>query len=317
MGRRDNREAVLNERGAQQLTFRFADPARMTEDSTLSAYLESANLRYIPISRSALVMGRVTQFPGLTFAQVTLPQSRVVWPRDSYSVDRAAALIVLSGSVTVTTDGSIVSRGMGTTPVFFIPAGDSEVVIEFHAPQNDIFYVSLDAAAVLDLRRSPVDASLSSVESSSLVPLVAVSQRLCALSIMQGADVDPLRRAAAEVAYAIARLIAGKDQHQSIFDRAMQIVTSSCHDSTLDTTRLASMLNVSKRKLQMSFEERAVTVAAVLREARTSLALQIQDSHPGISLHDLARAAGFGSTASLRRALSEARQIEINTERLV
>lgn len=89
--------------------------------------------------------------------------------------------------------------------------------------------------------------------------------------------------------------------------RALALMTAQRADPLLTPASLAEQLNISLRQLQREFQVKGESVAAVLRQLRVQLAIQLlQDrTYRGLSVEQIARESGFRSGQVMRKALAD------------
>lgn len=97
-----------------------------------------------------------------------------------------------------------------------------------------------------------------------------------------------------------------EDRQASLRDRALALIASDGGDPRLSPERIAATTGVSLRYLQEIFAAGGSSVAAELRRERARIARSLlQDpGFDGIGAAEIASRAGFGSSASMRRALT-------------
>lgn len=90
-------------------------------------------------------------------------------------------------------------------------------------------------------------------------------------------------------------------------DRALVTIAKQSADSQLDPARLARETGVSLRHLQAVFSEAGTSVAGEIRRERARVARStLQDARfDDLSIDEVAKRSGFGSSVSMRRALEE------------
>lgn len=90
-------------------------------------------------------------------------------------------------------------------------------------------------------------------------------------------------------------------------DRALAVISEESGDPRLEPARVAEQVGSSLRHLQAIFAEAGTSLAAELRRERARVARAIlQDERfDELSIEQVAVRAGFGSSVSMRRALSE------------
>ena len=93
----------------------------------------------------------------------------------------------------------------------------------------------------------------------------------------------------------------------SVAGRARTLIAAAHTSPSTNPTTIADALGVPLRTLQRAFAAQGSSVARELRAARgrTAHALLTAGSTAGHSVSRVARSSGFGSTASMRRALRE------------
>jgi len=99
--------------------------------------------------------------------------------------------------------------------------------------------------------------------------------------------------------------------HAVLRGRAMSAIAQRSADSQLDPARLAREIGVSLRHLQTLFSQTGTSVAGEIRRERARVARSsLQDSSfDEMSIDEVAKLSGFGSSVSMRRALEEIYQL--------
>ncbi len=95
--------------------------------------------------------------------------------------------------------------------------------------------------------------------------------------------------------------------HAALRDRVMIEIDRHSSDSQLDPARLARESGVSLRHLQSVFADAGTSVAGEIRRERARIARStLQDARfDELSVEEVAKQSGFGSSVSMRRALDE------------
>ncbi|MBK0419466.1 helix-turn-helix domain-containing protein [Leucobacter sp. CSA1] len=90
-------------------------------------------------------------------------------------------------------------------------------------------------------------------------------------------------------------------------DRAMAVIAQQCSDPELNPARVAHAVQSSLRQLQVVFSDAGTSVAAEIRRQRARLArsLLMDSRYDVLGIEQLAERSGFGTTMSMRRALTE------------
>lgn len=140
---------------------------------------------------------------------------------------------------------------------------------------------------------------------------VLLSQSVRSEQEASEADARLIARTVLEMAGAVLRHRQGggwelEDRQAGIRDRALALIRSDGADPRLDPERIASGVGVSLRYLQEIFAAGGSSVAAELRKERARVARSLlQDpGFGGLGATEIALRAGFGSSASMRRALA-------------
>lgn len=104
-----------------------------------------------------------------------------------------------------------------------------------------------------------------------------------------------------------ARFAATPDK--GFFDQAMDYIAATAGDSCLTPATLAEALSLSLRQLQREFKRNNTSIAAVILQHRTELAVRhLKDPTLDVlPLEKIAEHSGFASAAQLRRTLREVR----------
>ncbi|MFF2051080.1 helix-turn-helix domain-containing protein [Leifsonia sp. NPDC058194] len=286
----------------QGLRFTARGVGGAAANDALVEYLSSANLKVVELEESDNLQVHMTRFPELTFAHVDLPRSRVEWPRDELSLTRAAIVLCVRGRVTVTSGSTVLQRGPG---LFLIPPGTAPVVFETRDALNEILYISAPASLVHELDvRGRSSGARPEVPANVLAPLLAFTTSLSSGTVGNSIVIGPLRSVALEIARALARLIAEGDPSElTLFSRTIRLIVDNRADAGLTVPKLATLAGVSPRSLQAAFAAEGTTVARELRATRVRAAQDLRERHPGMPATEIARAVGFGSVATLYRAL--------------
>ncbi|WP_156913743.1 helix-turn-helix domain-containing protein [Brevibacterium album] len=90
-------------------------------------------------------------------------------------------------------------------------------------------------------------------------------------------------------------------------DRAMAIIAQQCTDRQLTPALVAEQVQSSLRQVQAVFSEAGTTVASEIRRQRARAArnLLVDSRFDVLSIEAIAERSGFGTTMSMRRALSD------------
>ncbi|MEZ2373041.1 helix-turn-helix domain-containing protein [Arthrobacter sp. RCC_34] len=94
------------------------------------------------------------------------------------------------------------------------------------------------------------------------------------------------------------------EYRRSLHDRALDIIEVSAANPALNTHMIADMLGVSARSLQRRFADIGVTDHIRRRRVEIALALARTGPGKGMTLTQLAQAAGFADARALRRAIA-------------
>lgn len=95
---------------------------------------------------------------------------------------------------------------------------------------------------------------------------------------------------------------------RSFFDQAMDLIAATASDGSLSPATIAEGLSLSLRQLQREFKRNNTTIATVILQHRTDIAVRLlQDPKLDVlSLDKIADHSGFSSSVQLRRALRDA-----------
>jgi AraC-like DNA-binding protein len=264
-------------------------------------------LREIKLALEASGVDGDVSASGATFGEVSivrlnLPRTRIEWNRDQGAVDRVPLIFVLSGSLRHISGGRIVQRGPNALA---ITPGASPVRLETVEDRNDVIYVASSASVIGDVLPGPADVVPDGAPDEFLLaPLLAFVMQACAISDRSGTGIAALSSSALEVARSLAQLMFSDGlAPRSLHGRAMEIIASEHSDPDLSPQRLASRLGVSTRSLQLEFQARGTTIRDAIREVRVATATRLRSDHPDLVSAEVARRSGFGSAATLFRAL--------------
>lgn len=96
--------------------------------------------------------------------------------------------------------------------------------------------------------------------------------------------------------------------HAALRNSAISVIAHQCGDPTLTPSRVARQVQFSLRQLQLVFTESGNTIAGEIRHqrARRAHSFLIDPRYAHLSIDQVAQHAGFPSTTSLRRAISQA-----------
>lgn len=275
-----------------------------TSNAAFADYLASVNVRITSLGESQPLHARITHLSQTAFAHVTLPHATIEWPRDQMSLDRGLIMICRSGGMNAQSAGVVVRRNPG---LIVIPPGDTHVTITADAPLNEVLYISVSASLMRDFRFTTTEArELPPVPVGALAPLFAFGVTVCAISVQQTNAVLPLQHAATEIARSMLQMVAdGSPADLSLFAQAMRVMMRDYGQSRLSAAILAHGLGRSERTLQAAFTEQGTTIMRELRAVRVRAAIAIREHNPRATASEVARAVGFGSAASLFRALRD------------
>lgn len=274
-------------------------------DAMLADYLASANIRITNLDESQPLRARITHLSQMTFAHVALPPATIDWPRDRMSLDRGLIIIGRTGVIDAQSHGLLVRRSPG---LIVIPPGDSHVTITAEAPINEFLYISVTANLMRHFRLADVDTrDLPPIPVGALAPLFAFGATVSAIAVEEADAVLPLQHAAIEIARSVLQLVTyGSPADLSLFAQAMRVIVRDYGQSRLNGAVLAHGLGRSERTLQAAFAEEGTTVMRELRAVRVRAAIALRERDPHATTYEVARAVGFGSAATLFRALREA-----------
>lgn len=264
-------------------------------------YLERVELEIVHADSRQPIRGRIAQFCGKTFVHASLPPMDVIWRREHGVEEMALMILARKGTVGISGTTHVISRGERAH--FVLPSRDqvSVVVPEFG---TEIVYM-LIPQKVFDDIVLPRQRNYGDVSFAPLAPTFSFTTSMCAMSRKDVHDPEPLRSAAREIVRSTLRMVFGAkgDEERSRFREAMEIILSEHSTRGLSIGDVASQIGVSARMLQLEFKEHDTKFSTELRHVRAASALRAREEYPDMTLSQLAERAGFGSVASLQRAL--------------
>jgi AraC-like DNA-binding protein len=300
--RRAERLRLFDAKVMHRADFELRDGNVWMRNEELASFLRFSNLQVLSVGPARPLRARFALFPYKSFAHVSAPETRVLWPRDENSVDRVLALITRAGGMEIDTDG-VVYRRPG---VALVCPGDSSVAISLTGDDNEVFYISA-SPAMLDgvVLPSASGWNPEPPENDVLTPSLLFMAGLCRIATNSAHDASPLRMAAREVARSVFTQIVGDArEHRGLFSRAMQVIVAEHADPELAVETLAARMGVAARTLQLAFSHQGTTAGAQLRDVRARAALRLRSNNPALTYAAIARAVGFGSVSAMYRALA-------------
>lgn len=116
--------------------------------------------------------------------------------------------------------------------------------------------------------------------------------------------VSALRELTCEIARSLVRTVTAHSRVAvTVHDRAIDLIEQAYGRPQLGVDEIARELGVSRRTLERAFEDSGESVAQVLQRTRSRHAVTALTQSAGRTLREIARACGFGSVDSLRRAI--------------
>ncbi len=264
-------------------------------------YLERVELQIVHADSRQPIRGHIVQFCGKTFVHASLPPMDVIWRREHGAEEMALMILARNGTVGISGTTHVISRGERAH--FVLPSRDqvSLVVPEFG---TELVYMIIPQKVFDDINL-PRCRDYGDVAFAPLAPTFSFTTSMCAMSRKDVHDPEPLRSAAREIVRLTLRMVFGAkgDEESSRFREAMEIILSEHSARGLSIGEVASQVGVSARMLQLEFKEHDTNFSTELRRVRVASALRAREECPEMTLSQLAERAGFGSVASLQRAL--------------
>ncbi|KQM21131.1 hypothetical protein ASE73_05415 [Sphingomonas sp. Leaf24] len=215
------------------------------------------------------------------------------------SMDGLLVCFISHGRVEVETDGQFLNVEEGA--VFTLDTSVPHVMRNYPGHVVAIFLARSRVTAAVDTARLAGIAGRV-FTGGELADLFALHVRYMvdALGNVSPATFDIALTTAADVAVAMIRQAEASpaEERSHLVARAKTIIATASADPELNTAKIAAMLNVSRTSLYDAFADQGLKIATYLRDHRLRAFLQLLRSSPTAPIQDLARAAGFGSSAS-------------------
>ncbi|MDP5226571.1 MULTISPECIES: AraC family transcriptional regulator [Arthrobacter] len=220
-----------------------------------------------------------------------------------------------------------VSRGRvelsGENERYEAPEGGISVImpgsgpVELAAPQSaEGVLFSFDATEVL-----PVALRAESMRPVSPQSPLFRACYACLRGIVDGdatgldEDTEVIRSLMRAVAHAMVATAGRSTQGGSVLERARDIIEREFANPRLTPDWIALRLGVSRSTLGRAFTAQGLKIAGEVRKVRADKAVERLQADPGASARTLAEESGFGSVASLSRALSEFHSVSFHDVR--
>ncbi|WP_322965897.1 AraC family transcriptional regulator [Sphingomonas fuzhouensis] len=218
---------------------------------------------------------------------------------DADSMDGLLTCFITHGRMEVETDGKLLHLAEGD--VFTLDTAIPHVMRDYPAHVVAIFVPRSAVAAAVDAARLRGMAGRV-FTNSELAELFSLQVRYMvgALGAVSPGAFDVALTTTADVALAMIRQMEPSvgQEKSHLLTRVKTLVAAAGTDPELTPAKIATMLNVSRSSLYSAFANQGVTVAAYLRDHRLRTFLQRLRSAPDTPIQQLARSAGFGSSAS-------------------
>lgn len=218
---------------------------------------------------------------------------------DADSMDGLLTCFITHGRMEVETDGKLLRLEEGD--VFTLDTAVPHVMRDYPAHVVAIFVPRSGVAAAVDAARLRGIAGRV-FTGSELAELFGLQVRYMvgALGVVSPGTFDVALTTTADVALAMMRQTEPDltEAKSHLVARVKTLVAAAGTDPDLTTAKIAGMLHVSRSSLYSAFANQGVTVAAYLRDHRLRTFLQFLRSAPETPIQELARSAGFRSSAS-------------------
>lgn len=277
----------------------------LTRFEGLQAYLERKELEIISADSRQPIRGRIAEFCNMTFVHASLPPTEVGWKREHGAQSQGLMIMARKGTVFVSGSSRVISRGGRAH--FVLPSTDH---VTFHMPEfgTEIVYMIMPEKLFADIEM-PRRRDLGDIAFSRIAPTFSFTTSICAMARNDVDDPEPLGSAVREIVRSTLRMVfrAKGDAERTRFREAMEIILGEHSTRGLSIGHVAEQLGVSPRMLQLDFQEQETTFSTELRNVRAASALRLREEFPDMTLSQLAERTGFGSIASLQRALRSAK----------
>lgn len=301
----DPQQSLLRGREFAQASLWLRDLGHLAQHRLAMMHLRAANIEITSVAPpTSPLVGRFARFPACAFAHVLIPRVTGEWARDASSADEVTVVIATSGEIEFQSDPPAIVREPN---VAVILPGDGPVPFRTTHDANELVYASVTGGIVADLLPHGSNVPSGPLRSpEALAPMLAFAQQVCSTGATDAAASAALHAAARQVARSLVHIVLSEgDEHRSLFDRALSVVEDEHVDPATDTGTIARKLRVTPRVLQLEFQRHGTTVTQELRRARVATAQGLREAAPRMPAAEVARRAGFGSVATMFRALRQ------------
>lgn len=301
----DPQQSLLRGREFAQASLWIRDLGHLAQHRLATMHLRAANIELTSVEPAdSPLVGRFARFPACAFAHVRIPRVTGEWARDAASADEVTVVVAASGEIEFQSDPPAIVREPN---VAVILPGDTPVPFRTTENANELVYASVDRGIVADLLPPASSAPSGPIRSpEALAPLLAFVQQVCSTGGTDAAASAALHAAARQIVRSLVHIVLSEgEEHRSLFDVATAVIDATHVDPATNTATIARRLQVTPRVLQLEFQRHGTTVTRELRRARVATAKQVRAAAPRLPAPEVARRAGFGSVATMFRALRE------------
>lgn len=303
------RSSHLNDARFRNLSFHGRGLQELELSQTAQEFFDVANIRFLKLSQRRLLSARTASFPQVRFVHAHLPESHLVWQRNSYSRDTATLVFKREGSLEFSSSAMVHDCDSDIT---LVPPGSAPVHIRTTSVQNEVLYLSIREPLFADiLTPSAEDRRVRELDVPALKPLLAFVASTCAVTNADAALAAPLQTAAHEVARSLLIATFGEQVSAklSTFALAHTFILENFTKKSLTVQQVAEHAGVSVRTLQQALSAEGTSFTRLLQNARSAAAVELRQTAPSMKLAEVAHHSGFGSLSSLHRAFRSLNEV--------
>lgn len=285
--------------------FPIGRPRSRAQSSLFARFLRGAGLD--PAEGSLDEIGiQAIRFDAFIAAHVVAARGALRWARQEAA--RRSRIVFL-----------LVSRGLleldGAAPTFVSEEGGISILFPSDKPvilrarqSVELVLFSFDVSEVLPLRLTPDNIGLTSPDNGILRSCYAcLRAAISTWTPPQQPSSMVMRGLIRETARALVATAVDSAQDPSRFSQAMRVIEAEHANPLLNADRLAERLRVSRSTLVRDFHRHGTSIATALQHTRVRSLQGLMRTCPDLSNNALAQGAGFGSVATMRRAVRAVR----------
>ena len=282
--------------------FPIGRPRSRAQSSLFARFLRGAGLD--PAEGSLDEIGiQAIRFDAFIAAHVVAARGALRWARQEAA--RRSRIVFL-----------LVSRGLleldGAAPTFVSEEGGISILFPSDKPvilrarqSVELVLFSFDVSEVLPLR---LNVGLRSPDNGILRSCYAcLRAAISTWTPPQQPSSMVMRGLIRETARALVATAVDSAQDPSRFSQAMRVIEAEHANPLLNADRLAERLRVSRSTLVRDFHRHGTSIATALQHTRVRSLQGLMRACPDLSNNALAQGAGFGSVATMRRAVRAVR----------